>query len=41
MITVQLAEGSVIKVRDLVGRDVSRGDRVGVTLRGEVVVFDG
>ncbi len=41
MITVRLDDGTVLKVRDLPGRDVTLGDRVGVSLRGGVVVFPG
>jgi iron(III) transport system ATP-binding protein len=39
MITVRLDDGTVLKVRDLPGRDVRPGDHVGVLLRGDVVVF--
>lgn len=41
MITVRLGDGTLLKVRDLPGRDVQPGDRVGVLLRGDVVVFSG
>jgi iron(III) transport system ATP-binding protein len=40
MITVQLNDGTLIKVRDLAERMVARGDRVGVTMRGEVTVLE-
>jgi iron(III) transport system ATP-binding protein len=39
MITVRLASGTVIRVRDLPGNRVSPGDEVHVMLRGDVVVF--
>jgi iron(III) transport system ATP-binding protein len=39
MITVRLESGSVLRVRDLPGRSIAPGDRVGVTLRGDVVIF--
>jgi iron(III) transport system ATP-binding protein len=39
MITVRLENGDLLKVRELPGREVSPGDRFGVSLRGDVVVF--
>jgi iron(III) transport system ATP-binding protein len=39
MVTVRLDDGTPLKVRDLPGRDLSPGARLGVTLRGGVVVF--
>ena len=41
MITVRLDNGTLLKVRDLPGREVTPGERVGVSLRGDVVVFPG
>jgi hypothetical protein len=41
MITVRLESGTVVRIRDLPGRRLEPGDEVGVTLRGDVVVFGG
>ena len=39
MITVRLASGTVLRIRDLPGRRLEAGDAVGVTLRGDVVIL--
>jgi iron(III) transport system ATP-binding protein len=39
MITVRLESGTLLRIRDLPGRRITPGDRVGVVLRGDVVTF--
>jgi hypothetical protein len=39
MITVRLDSGTILRIRDLPVRRLEPGDGVGVSLRGDVVIF--
>jgi len=39
MVTVRLADGALLKVREIAGQDFAPGQRLGLRVRGPAVVF--